>query len=113
MRMYKRKVGVEDNWSNTEHIDDSNLPKHVEFSIDDIKYLYQEQGTARDKFTINIERIENGYHVEYNGILLHTLDMMSLWRRNQRNFVAIKKSKYWWVDTVMVQPRVSNEETQQ
>lgn len=102
MRMERRKVGTEDTWQNTEYIEENNLPKHVEFSIDDISYLYQEQGTARDKYTIHVRRIENGYHVDYYGILLHTNDMLKLWRRNQRNFVAIKKSKYWWVDAVIV-----------
>lgn len=106
MRMNKRKVGLQDTYSNTEYIPEKNLPNHVEFSIDEIKYLYQEQGTARDKFTLNIERIEEGYHVEYCGILLHTYNMLELWRRNQRNFVAIKKSKYWWVDEVIINPRV-------
>ena len=112
MRMYKRKVGLDHSWSNTECVDDSNLPKHVEFSIDEVKYWYQEQGTARDKFTINVERVENGYHVEYSGILLHTNDMLELWRRNQRNFVAIKKSKYWWVDAIVVYPNPTSTQTE-
>lgn len=111
MRMYKRKVGIDDTWSNTIHVEEKDMPKHVEFSIDEIRYWYQEQGTARDKFTLNVERVENGYHVEYSGILLHTNNMLELWRRNQRNFVAIKKSKYWWVDAVIVNPSVQESST--
>lgn len=111
MRMYKRKVGIDDTWSNTIHVEEKDMPKHVEFSIDEIRYWYQEQGTARDKFTLNVERVENGYHVEYSGILLHTNNMLELWRRNQRNFVAIKKSKYWWVDAVIVNPSVRESNT--
>lgn len=111
MRMYKRKVGIDDTWSNTIHVEEKDMPKHVEFSIDEIRYWYQEQGTARDKFTLNVERVENGYHVEYSGILLHTNNMLELWRRNQRNFVAIKKSKYWWVDAVIVNPSVQENST--
>jgi hypothetical protein len=109
--MYKRKVGIDDTWSNTIHVEEKDMPKHVEFSIDEIRYWYQEQGTARDKFTLNVERVENGYHVEYSGILLHTNNMLELWRRNQRNFVAIKKSKYWWVDAVIVNPSVRESNT--
>lgn len=111
MKMYKRKVGIDDTWSNTIHVEEKDMPKHVEFSIDEIRYWYQEQGTARDKFTLNVERVENGYHVEYSGILLHTNNMLELWRRNQRNFVAIKKSKYWWVDAVIVNPSVQESST--
>ena len=91
---------------------------HFEFTIDEIKSMYHESGSAGTHYVISIQKHENGKVREYRYVNAHMTSVFKMFKRElvrARNgqpptqFIAEKARDLWWVNPKLCNPIIDSE----